>query len=85
MMTNLLFSPAGPEFTNRLAQLLPPPRQVLRLQHPNGVELRWHRETLELPEPDTQQLVVYLPADDATATAFQQLSQRATTVTLQAV
>ena len=28
-------------------------------------ELRWNRETLELPAPDEQQLVIYLPADEA--------------------
>ena len=76
---------AGAEFTSRLDQPLPPPRQLLRIRHPDGVELRWNRETLELPEPDSQQLVVYLPADESTATAVRRLSRDATTVTLRAV
>jgi hypothetical protein len=37
---------AGPEFTRRLGQHLPPPRGQLRMRHPaTGHELRWNRET----------------------------------------
>lgn len=61
---------AGPEFTRRLGQHLPPPRRQLRMRHPAiEHELRWNRETLELPVPDDQQLVIYLPADQQTARA----------------
>jgi len=65
---------AGPEFTRRLGQHLPPPRRQLRMRHPaTEHELRWNRETLELPAPDEQQLVIYLPADQQTARAPGQL------------
>jgi hypothetical protein len=33
-------------------------------------ELRWNRETLELPAPDEQQLVIYLPADQHTTSVL---------------
>lgn len=62
---------AGPEFTSRLSQHLPPPRGQLRMRHPAiEHELSWERETLELPAPDEQQLIVYLPADERTACAL---------------
>jgi hypothetical protein len=65
---------AGPEFTSRLGQHLPPPRGQLRMRHPAVEhELRWDRETLELPAPDEQQLVVYLPADQQTTRALGRL------------
>jgi hypothetical protein len=66
---------AGPEFTRRLGQHLPPPGGPLRMRHP-AVEhdLTWHRETLELSPHDEQQLVIYLPADPATSQALAQLS-----------
>jgi hypothetical protein len=38
-----------------------------------GHELRWNRETLELPAPDEQQLVIYLPADQHTAHVLDQM------------
>jgi transcriptional regulator with XRE-family HTH domain len=69
---------AGPEFTRRLGQHLPPPRGQLRMRHPaTGHELRWNRETLELPAPDDQQLVIYLPADQHTAHVLDQLRHQA--------
>jgi transcriptional regulator with XRE-family HTH domain len=65
---------AGPEFTKRLGQHLPPSRHQLRMRHPAAEhELRWNRETLELPAPDEQQLVIYLPADPHTAHVLDQL------------
>jgi transcriptional regulator with XRE-family HTH domain len=65
---------AGPEFTRRLGQHLPPPRRQLRMRHPaTGRELRWNRETLELPVPDDQQMVIYLPADQQTTRALGEL------------
>ncbi|RCV56996.1 helix-turn-helix domain-containing protein, partial [Marinitenerispora sediminis] len=39
---------AGPEFTRRFHRHVVPKRGVLRLNHPAGQELRFHRETLEL-------------------------------------
>jgi len=45
------------------------------MRHPaTGHDLRWNRETLELPAPDEQQLVIYLPADQQTARALGELS-----------
>ncbi|MET7967758.1 helix-turn-helix transcriptional regulator [Micromonospora sp. NPDC005305] len=67
---------AGPEFTRRLRQHLPPPQVPLRLVHPVAGELRWHREKLELPSTDAQELVVLLPADEATARAVEGLRHR---------
>jgi transcriptional regulator with XRE-family HTH domain len=65
---------AGPEFTGRLGQHLPPPRRQLLTRHPAVEhELRWNRETLELPAPDDQQLVICLPADQRTARALGRL------------
>lgn len=43
---------------------------VERLTHPALGELRLAYETLDLPAADYQRLVVYLPADDATAGAL---------------
>ncbi|MET7807825.1 helix-turn-helix domain-containing protein [Micromonospora chersina] len=67
---------AGPEFTRRLQRHLPPPQVPLRLDHPTVGELRWHRERLELPSIDAQELVVLLPADEATAQAAERLRHR---------
>ncbi|MFE9016853.1 MmyB family transcriptional regulator [Streptomyces cyaneofuscatus] len=52
-----------------------PRRRPLRLHHPSGRELELVRETLELPE-GAQQLVVLLPADEATARAVDGLTGR---------
>ncbi|MHB9848124.1 helix-turn-helix domain-containing protein [Streptomyces krungchingensis] len=66
---------AGPEFTRRLNRHLVPRRGVLRLNHPDGPELRLNRETLDLSS-DAQQLVVFLPADERTARAVDGLRHR---------
>lgn len=66
---------AGSEFTRRLNRHEVPRRGVLRLNHPSGHELRLLRETLELPA-DAQQLVVFLPADEQTAQAVDQLHRQ---------
>jgi transcriptional regulator with XRE-family HTH domain len=66
---------AGPDFTRRLNRHVVPRRGVLRLNHPDGQELRLFRETLELSS-DAQQLVVFLPADEQTAQAVDQLRRR---------
>ncbi|MGY0503544.1 helix-turn-helix transcriptional regulator [Nocardia sp. FBN12] len=63
---------AGPEFTGRLYSRVIPRRGTLRLSHPDGHQLRLVRETLELAS-DTQQLVVFLPADDQTTEAIAEL------------
>jgi transcriptional regulator with XRE-family HTH domain len=64
---------AGPEFTRRLSHHIPPSRVPLRLNHPTAGELRWHRETLELPSTDAQQIVVLLPVDEPTSRAMERL------------
>jgi transcriptional regulator with XRE-family HTH domain len=64
---------AGPEFTRRLTQHIPPPSVPLRLVHPTAGELRWQRETLALAAADAQQIVIFLPADQATALATDRL------------
>ncbi|MBP2707356.1 helix-turn-helix domain-containing protein [Microbispora sp. RL4-1S] len=63
---------AGPDFTRRMNRHLVPRREMLRLNHPSGHELRLLRETLELSS-DAQQLVVFLPADETTAQSIDQL------------
>ena len=63
---------AGPDFTSRLNRHVVPQRGALQLSHPAGHQLHLLRETLELPA-DAQQLVVFLPADDRTAQAVDQL------------
>ncbi|MCX5373797.1 MULTISPECIES: helix-turn-helix transcriptional regulator [unclassified Streptomyces] len=74
-LTAQLATVAGPDFTRRRNRHVVPSRGVLRLNHPSGCELRLRRETLELSS-DAQQLIVFLPADDATVQAVEQLRQR---------
>ncbi|MFD3975156.1 hypothetical protein [Streptomyces cyaneofuscatus] len=52
-----------------------PRRGPLRLHHPSGCERELVREILEIPE-EAQQLVVFLPADEATARAVDGLAGR---------
>lgn len=75
-LTEELTITAGAPFTGRLeaAPILPKRSGVERLVHPDVGELRLAYETLELPED--QRLVVYLPADDATSAALDQLTGR---------
>lgn len=63
---------AGVELTRRLNGHKVPKHRELRLDHPDGPRLRLLRETLEIPADD-QQVVVYLPADEQTAEAIDQL------------
>lgn len=70
-----LASIAGPDFTGRLNQHRVPQRGIVRLNHPSGHQLRLRRATLEIAD-DSQQLVVFLPADDSTARAIEQLRSR---------
>jgi transcriptional regulator with XRE-family HTH domain len=64
---------AGAEFTRRLDRQVPPPRVPHRIHHPAAGELVWLRETLRLSTTDAQEIVVYLPADAATARAVERL------------
>jgi transcriptional regulator with XRE-family HTH domain len=80
------FAPvAGAEFTRRLHRHLPPHQVPLTMNHPRANQLRWDRETLELPTPDDQQLVIWLPGDEATAVAVDQLRRSPRRTTLRAV
>jgi transcriptional regulator with XRE-family HTH domain len=74
-LTAELIPLAGCDFTRRLNRHEVPRRGLLRLNHPSGHELRLLRETLELPT-DAQQLVVFLPADEQTAQAVDQLHRQ---------
>jgi transcriptional regulator with XRE-family HTH domain len=76
---------AGEEFTRRLRRQHVPARTVLRWVHPVVGEVRFDREVLELPATDAQQLVVFLPADDATTRALDLLRRRSGPATLRAV
>ncbi|MFI1352773.1 hypothetical protein ACH4TV_04180 [Streptomyces sp. NPDC020898] len=62
---------AGPDLTRHVV----PQRGVLRLDHPAGPKLRLVRETLELPA-EAEQLIVFLPEDQQTAQAVEQLRHR---------
>ncbi|MFD3306943.1 helix-turn-helix domain-containing protein [Streptomyces sp. NPDC058694] len=75
---------AGPELTRRLNRHVVPQRGVLRLSHPAGCELRLLRETLELTA-DAQQLTVFLPSDDETSEAVEQLRRERRHSTLRAI
>ena len=77
---------AGPEFTSRIDQHLPPPQRQLRMTHPQiAGELRWDREVLDTFDADEQQLVVYLPGDEATAEALAVLRSSSQSSRLHAV
>jgi transcriptional regulator with XRE-family HTH domain len=75
---------AGDEFTRRLNRHTLPRRGGMRWKLPAVGELRLDREVLEFPAADSQQLVVLLPADDATTEALNRL-RRAGGVILRAV
>lgn len=64
---------AGSEFTRRLHGHRVPRSSRQRWNHPAAGELRFDREALDLPAADAQQLVVLLPADEATQTALNRL------------
>ncbi|MEV6299505.1 helix-turn-helix transcriptional regulator [Actinoplanes sp. NPDC051861] len=68
---------AGDEFTDRVANVpgLPRASGTMRLAHPDAGPLRLAYETLELSADDDQRLLVYLPADQATATALRNLAE----------
>jgi transcriptional regulator with XRE-family HTH domain len=68
----------GTPFTDRLRTLpgLPRANGVVRMVHPRVGEVRLAYETLGLPADDDQQLVVHLPADDASGAALDRLTGR---------
>ena len=61
---------AGPAFTERADSHEVPRGGPQRWRHPAAGELRFEREVLELPAADAQELVVFLPADEATGDAL---------------
>lgn len=65
---------AGEPFTRRVDRHAMPAPGPLRWRHPDA-ELRLEREVLELGPEDAQQLVVHLPADDATADALSRIGR----------
>jgi len=67
---------AGDAFTSRVEAVPGRPRStgIVRLAHPEAGALRLGYETLDLPDDD-QRLIVYLPADPATATALDHLTR----------
>lgn len=69
---------AGPAFTRRMAAASGPALRVgvELLAHPQAGALRMAYETLDLSDADEQRLVVYLPADAASARALDRLSGR---------
>lgn len=72
---------AGPEFTTRLDQHLPPDGGSIRIRHGGDEpDLRFDRQTLEIPEPDAQQIVIFFPADQYTTRAIGQLRNNGTTL-----
>ncbi|GGS50818.1 transcriptional regulator [Planobispora rosea] len=68
---------AGPRFTDRFGVpgALPGRTGVERWAHPSAGELLLAYESLEVPDTDEQRLVVYLPADEATAAALDLLNR----------
>ncbi|MCK2219131.1 helix-turn-helix transcriptional regulator [Actinomadura sp. ATCC 31491] len=68
---------AGEAFAERMARPPAPPRPapVQRLAHPEAGELRLAREWLDV-DGGEQRLVVFLPADAATAAALERLAGR---------
>ncbi|TYB65327.1 helix-turn-helix transcriptional regulator [Nonomuraea sp. PA05] len=76
-LIDLLSFAAGEAFTERMARTAGPPRlaPVQRMAHPGAGELRLTREPLDLLADD-QRILVYLPADAATATALDHLTGR---------
>jgi transcriptional regulator with XRE-family HTH domain len=69
---------AGPRFRDRFegSAALPSRTGVERWAHPEVGQLRLAYESLQLPDPDEQRLVVYLASDEATAAALDRLTDR---------
>jgi transcriptional regulator with XRE-family HTH domain len=68
---------AGADFGDRFADLAAAPRRTgsQHIEHPEAGSLRLLHETLALPD-EGQRVIVYLPADDATAAALDRLNGR---------
>ncbi len=77
-LTDELTVIAGDEFTRRVESVpsLPAATGITRLAHPTAGPLRLAYETLDLSADDDQQLIVHLPADEATAAALDVLAGR---------
>jgi transcriptional regulator with XRE-family HTH domain len=69
---------AGSSFTDRWAAHGAAVKRsgLRRVVHPDVGELRVAFETLQLPDADEQRLVIWLPADEATSAALDQLNGR---------
>ncbi|MFG3437989.1 helix-turn-helix domain-containing protein [Nonomuraea sp. NPDC047897] len=76
--TDELAGIAGALFTDRMRAPATLPRRtgVERWHHPEAGELRLAFESLELPDAGEQRLLVYLPADDVSSSALDQLTGR---------
>ena len=68
-----LSATAGDEFTRRYHRHDLPAQGTQRWQHPVAGELRLDCEVLELPAEEGQQLLVLVPADEATGAALDRL------------
>ncbi|WP_063048706.1 helix-turn-helix transcriptional regulator [Nocardia arthritidis] len=68
----------GPAFADRVETVpsLAAATGITRLAHPGAGSLRLAYESLELSADDDQRVIVYLPADDATAAALDALNGR---------
>ncbi|MEV6321268.1 helix-turn-helix transcriptional regulator [Nocardia sp. NPDC051787] len=68
----------GPAFADRVDNVpsLAAATGVTRLAHPDAGPLRLAYEVLDLSADDDQQVIVYLPADDASAAALDTLAGR---------
>lgn len=68
----------GAPFTDRLLSIpsLPAASGIRRTVHPEAGDLRLAYEHLDLSADDDQQIIVHLPADEATATALDKLIGR---------
>jgi transcriptional regulator with XRE-family HTH domain len=64
---------AGTEFTDRLHSRRLPGAGTQAWCHPLAGPLQFNRELLSLPAADAQQMVVLLPADEATSAALSKL------------
>lgn len=72
---------AGARFRDRFegSAVLPTRTGVERWTHPEAGQLRLAYESLELPDPEEQRLVVYLASDEATAAALDRLTDHPAT------